>query len=72
MKRNVIEIWHIPNGLYKIKFTDRNGKKVFCHHEDPQILLNMRQKESFFMGHFIFSVNDSDIKDLEKLINWPQ
>lgn len=70
MRGNIIEIWHTPKG-HKVIFTDRNGKKVYAIHEDAQSLLNMRQKEAFFMGHFIFSVNDSDIKDLEKLINWP-
>lgn len=73
MKRNMIEIHQTgkPERPYKVYFEDRTGKRVFAYHDDPDTFLNMRQKEKFFMGSFIFAVNDSDIKQLEKLINWP-
>jgi hypothetical protein len=73
MRNNVIEIYRTgdPSRGYKVYFKDRTGKEVFAFHKDPNAMLNMRQKEQFFMGHYIFSVHDSDIKDLERLINWP-
>src|SRR5574343_996844 len=72
-RSNVIEIFEPvnPESEHRIYFRDRNGNEVFCHHEDPQVLLDLRQKEDFFMGTYIFIVPDSLIKDLEKRINWP-
>jgi hypothetical protein len=74
MKDNMITIYSPidPAREYRIYFTDRTGKKVFCYYEDPQSLLNLRQKEDFFLGGCgAFLVNESDIRLLEKLINWP-
>ena len=58
---------HNPNRIY---FTNRTGKKVYANVEDPQMYLDMRQKELHFMGHYRFLVPQSTINDLEKLINW--
>ncbi len=72
-RSNVIEIFEPvnPEDEHRVYFKDRNGLEVYCHHEDPQILLDLKQKEDFFMGTYIFTVPDSIIKDLEKKINWP-
>lgn len=56
----------------RIYFTDRYGKKVYTNVEDPQMYLNMRQKERYFMGmQSRFQVPPSVISNLERLINWP-
>lgn len=72
-RSNVIEIFEPvnPESEHRVYFKDRNGNEVYCHHEDPQILLDLHQKEDYFMGTYIFTVPDSIIKDLEKKINWP-
>jgi hypothetical protein len=69
--KNMISIYSDSDTRYRVYFNDRNGNRVFAYMEDPQTLLNMRQKEQFFMGDICFLVNDSDIKYLDKLINWP-
>lgn len=58
-------------GTYKIWFT-YGGKKVarVCSETFTNSLLNMRQKEDFFMGKFRFKIDS--IYDIEKLIFYPQ
>src|SRR5690348_15006816 len=48
-----------PEDEHRVYFFDRNGKEVYCKHEDPQTLLDLRQKEDYFMGTYIFYVPDS-------------
>jgi hypothetical protein len=70
--KSEISIYPDQRGKYRIYFNDRYGLKVFCYHEDPQSLLTLEQKECFFLhenGHYL--VDESTIKTLEKLINWP-
>lgn len=55
---------------HKVYFYDRNGKEVYCFHEDPQVLLSLHQKEEYFMGQEVFYIPESELKDLDKRINW--
>lgn len=55
----------------RVYFKRRNGKYAFVEHSDPQSLLNIRQKESFFLAErsqYKFRVPESVITELEELL----
>jgi len=58
-------------GTYKIWFTYGGKKETrICSETFANSLLNMRQKEDFFMGKFRFKIDS--VYDIEKLIFYPQ
>jgi hypothetical protein len=65
---NLIEIHNddtVNTGYYSIWFK-ANGQmnKRKCSEAFTNSLLNMRQKEDFFMGKYRFQIMDSDFKEL--------
>jgi hypothetical protein len=55
----------INTGVYKVWYSD-NGKKMCCLLSENYVnsLLNMRQKEDFFMGKYIFTVNQYEFENV--------